>query len=51
MFSEDFTNREQMISWLLAFGDKAEVLEPQDVREQIAEIAEEMIKTYRRDEQ
>ncbi|MBO4651913.1 MAG: YafY family transcriptional regulator [Lachnospiraceae bacterium] len=51
VFSEDFTNREQMISWLLAFGDKAEVLEPQDVREQIAEIAEEMIKTYRRDEQ
>ena len=49
VFEEDFTNMDQMVSWILAFGDKAEVLEPREVRDRIAEIAENMTKTYRRD--
>ena len=50
VFEEDFTNEDQMVSWILAFGDKAEVLEPQEVREQIAKTAENMTKAYRRNE-
>ena len=35
LFKRGFTNRDVLISWLLSFGDKVEVLEPAEVREEI----------------
>ena len=41
-----FTNREYMISWLLGFGGKAKVLEPDDVADAILAAAEEILSRY-----
>ena len=35
LFSADYTDMENLISWLLTFGDKAEVLEPKEAREKM----------------
>lgn len=43
-----YTNRNYIISWLLSFGDKAKVIEPADLGEEIMAIAEEMIHNYRK---
>ncbi len=47
LLEQEFTNMDQMVSWLLAFGDKAEVIEPKEVREQITKIVDGMRKTYK----
>lgn len=49
LFSADYTDMENLITWLLAFGAKAEVLEPKAVRDEIRRIAEETMKIYRED--
>ena len=41
-----FTNRDYIISWLLGFGDKAKVLEPSDVAEDIQTIAKKILSMY-----
>ncbi len=46
LFSADYTDRENLVTWLLTFGAKAEVLEPEDIRDAIRRIAEETIKLY-----
>lgn len=46
LFTADYTNIENLVSWLLTFGEKAEVLEPTEVRSAIKHIAEETIKNY-----
>ncbi|MDE6530472.1 MAG: YafY family transcriptional regulator [Lachnospiraceae bacterium] len=46
LFSADYTDIENLITWILTFGAKAEVLEPKDVRNAIRSIAEETIKLY-----
>lgn len=33
-----FTNRENLLGWIPGFGDKAELLEPQELREELARI-------------
>ena len=38
---------DNLVSWLLTFGAKAEVLEPAEARNRIRKIAEELEKTYR----
>lgn len=47
-FTADYTDMNNLVSWLLTFGSKAEVLEPAEVRDRIRHIAEEMEKTYGR---
>ena len=47
-FTADYTDMNNLVSWLLTFGSKAEVLEPAEVRDRIRHIAEEMGKTYGR---
>lgn len=42
-----YTNRSFMISWLLGFGEKATVLEPADMAEDIKRIAAKILETYR----
>lgn len=48
-FTGDYTDMENLITWLLTFGAKAEVLEPAGVRSKIRRIAEETIKIYEED--
>jgi predicted DNA-binding transcriptional regulator YafY len=47
-FTADYTDMDNLVSWLLTFGAKAEVLEPPEVRDRIRYIAETLEKTYRR---
>ncbi|MCH5249466.1 MAG: YafY family transcriptional regulator [Lachnospiraceae bacterium] len=49
LFRADYTNKENIISWLLTFGNKVIVLEPEDIRNELIEIAASVIKTYKSD--
>ncbi|MDO4332778.1 MAG: YafY family protein [Eubacteriales bacterium] len=49
LFSGGFTNKENLISWILAFGDKAELLEPVQLREELGRIGEAIRLTYGKD--
>ncbi len=42
-----FTDRENLFGWLLSFGANAELLEPQKLRREFAEVLERMTKRYR----
>ena len=46
LFHADYTNKENLISWLLAFGHKVRLLEPQEIREEMREIIEKMQGNY-----
>lgn len=46
LFQADYTNKENAIAWLLAFGDKAELTEPEEMRAEMQEIVENMRKIY-----
>jgi len=46
LFRMSFTNKEFMISWILGFGDKAEVLFPKGLKQEIKQIAENILKQY-----
>ena len=48
LFTADYTDMDNLLSWLLTFGAKAEVLEPTEVRDKIRHIAEALEKTYGR---
>ena len=48
LFTADYTDMENLITWTLTFGDKAEVIEPEEVREKVRTTIEAMIKNYRR---
>ena len=40
LFSTSFTDREHLLSWILSFRGDAELLEPQELREELAKIGE-----------
>jgi predicted DNA-binding transcriptional regulator YafY len=42
-----FTNRDNMISWLLSFGGKVKVLEPDYIAEGLQAAAENILQHYR----
>lgn len=46
LFEEEYTNEYDLLTWLLGFGDQAELLEPQSVREKLRQTAENMIRIY-----
>lgn len=48
LFLMGFTNKEYFISWILGFGDKAEVLSPQELRLEIQQSAESIFNQYKR---
>ncbi len=48
LFQADYTDMENLVAWILTFGEKAEVLEPPEARERICSIAETMRKIYGR---
>ena len=42
-----YTNRDYTISWLLGFGNKAKVIEPIDMADEIKRIAKKIIQNYK----
>ena len=46
LFTGDYTDENELITWMLTFGDKAELLEPESIRNKIREIAESICKNY-----
>lgn len=46
LFQADYTDKENLITWLLSFRDKAELLEPAKIREEIKEAFRSMQKKY-----
>ena len=46
LFSADYTDMEKLVTWLMIFGAKVEVLEPEEVRDIIRRNAEEILKIY-----
>ena len=48
LFENELTDMDEVISWFISFGDKAEILEPEEARRKMQSIAESMRKTYGR---
>ena len=46
VFSADYTDMDNLVTWLMTFGAKVEVLEPEEVRDIIRRNAEEILKIY-----
>jgi predicted DNA-binding transcriptional regulator YafY len=51
LFTADYTDMENLVSWILTFGAKAEVLEPVEARDMIRRNAEKTLQIYREDSQ
>ncbi|MDO4314069.1 MAG: YafY family protein [Eubacteriales bacterium] len=49
LFTADYTNMDNLVTWLLTFGPKAEVLEPVEVRDIIRRSAEKILQIYTED--
>ena len=49
LFKVDDTDMESLVTWLMTFGDKVEVLEPKEARNEIARMANKMAMIYRED--
>ena len=49
LFTADYTDMENLVTWLMTFGDKVEVLEPKEARNEIARMANKMAMIYRED--
>ena len=47
LFTTDHTDLESLVAWLMTFGDKAEVLEPEEAREAVARMAKRMVMLYK----
>ena len=48
LFTAEYSDMDNLISWILTFGDKAEVIEPKEVRNELLDIVEKIKKKYRR---
>ncbi len=46
LFSLDYTNKDYIYSWILGFGEKARVLEPEETRVEFAMITQKIFKLY-----
>lgn len=46
LFHADYTDKDNLISWLLTFGDRAKLLEPADVQKEMRKIIENMRRRY-----
>ena len=47
LFTTEHTDLESLVTWLMTFGDKVEVLEPKEAREAIARMAKRMAMLYK----
>ena len=46
LFQADYTNKENLLTWLLTFRDKVELLEPKAIREELRQSILQMKKKY-----
>lgn len=46
LFQADYTDKENLITWIMSFGDKAELLQPAQIRDEIRERIERMGRKY-----
>lgn len=46
LFHAEYTNKENLIMWLLTFGANVSLIEPEELREEIKEVIENMRKNY-----
>ncbi|PWJ49234.1 helix-turn-helix transcriptional regulator [Faecalicatena contorta] len=46
LFHADYTDKENLITWLMTFRDQAALLEPEDIREEIQSVLRNMLKEY-----
>ena len=46
LFTTEHTDLESLVTWLMTFGDKAEVLEPLEAREAVSQMAKKMAILY-----
>lgn len=47
LLSLDFTNKDFIYGWILGFGDKAKVIEPEEIRSEFALLAENIFNLYK----
>jgi predicted DNA-binding transcriptional regulator YafY len=47
LLSLDYTNKDYIFSWILAFGDKAEILSPDDMRLEYIEMIKNILDKYK----
>lgn len=47
LFAADYSDKENLVAWLLTFGDKVKVLEPADVKDELLQIAENVVERYK----
>ena len=50
-FTGGFPDADSVLSWVLTFGDKAELMEPEELREQLRELTETLAHRYRKGDQ
>ena len=48
LFSADYTDKQNLLRWLLTFGDKVEVLEPAEVKDEMICIAKNILHRYKK---
>ncbi len=46
LFEADYTDMENLLCWLLTFGDKVEVIEPEEIKDEMICIAKSIIEKY-----
>lgn len=46
LFQADYTNKENLVTWLMSFRDKVELLEPEEIRAEIIANIENMRRKY-----
>ncbi|MFD2445071.1 helix-turn-helix transcriptional regulator [Bacillus sp. CGMCC 1.16607] len=46
LFEYGFTDKENLFSWLLSFGNQVELLEPKELRAELSELTKEMYRKY-----
>lgn len=46
LFTADYTNKEDILTWLLTFRDRAELLEPEDLRAELVEALKIIMQKY-----
>ena len=47
LFTANYTDIENLVTWIMTFGDKAELLEPIEAREKISSMVQKMTKVYK----
>ena len=50
LFTADYTDLDSLTSWIMTFGDKAELLEPAEARETVTRTVKRMAEIYRQEE-